>query len=89
MASIERTAYPRFKRFLSARELHVFYTPKAQEIAWAREVAGTGQHLLAVMVALKAFGRLGYFPGLEEVPAEPSTSSTTNRSPVVAFRDDV
>ena len=26
MASIERTAYPRFKRFMSARELHVFYT---------------------------------------------------------------
>jgi hypothetical protein len=25
VASIERTAYPRFKRFLSARELHVFY----------------------------------------------------------------
>jgi hypothetical protein len=35
VTSIERTAYPRFKRFLSARELHVFYTPQPEEIAWA------------------------------------------------------
>ena len=28
MASIERTAYPRFKRFMSVRELHVFYSPQ-------------------------------------------------------------
>jgi len=36
VASIERTAYPRFKRFLSARELHVFYTPQPGEVPWAR-----------------------------------------------------
>jgi hypothetical protein len=36
MASIEWTAYPRFKRFMSARELHVFYTPQPDEIVWAR-----------------------------------------------------
>jgi hypothetical protein len=45
VASIERTAYPRFRRFLSARELHVFYTPQAEEVVWAREVAGTDEHL--------------------------------------------
>ena len=32
MASIERTAYPRFKRFMSGRELHVFYTPQPDEV---------------------------------------------------------
>lgn len=37
MASVERMAYPRFRRFMSARELHVFYIPAAEEIAWARE----------------------------------------------------
>ncbi len=68
VASIERTAYPRFKRFLSARELHVFYTPTPEEIAWACEVVDSDVHLLAVMVALKVFSRLGYFPGLDEVP---------------------
>jgi len=46
VASIERTAYPRFKRFLSARELHVFYTPQTDEIVWAHGVAGSDEHLL-------------------------------------------
>ena len=63
MASIERTAYPRFKRFMSVRELHVFYTPQPDEIVWAREVAGSDEHLLALAILLKAFNRLGYFPG--------------------------
>src|ERR1022692_1646063 len=70
MASIERTAYPRFKRFMSARGLHVFYPPQPGEIGWAREAAGSDEHLLALVVLLKAFNRLGYFPVLDEVPAE-------------------
>ena len=37
MTSIDRTAYPQFKRLTSARVLHVFFTPMAKEIAWARE----------------------------------------------------
>ncbi len=37
MTSIERTAYPQFRRLTSARVLHVFFTPTAEEIAWARE----------------------------------------------------
>ncbi len=60
----------RFKRFMSARELHVFYTPQPDEIVWAREAAGSDGHLLALVVLLKAFNRLGYFPVLDEVPAE-------------------
>ena len=70
MASIGRTAYPRFKRFMSARELYVFYTPQPDEIVWAREAAGSDEHLLALVVLLKAFNWLGYFPVLDEVPAE-------------------
>jgi hypothetical protein len=68
VTSIERTAYPRFKRFLSARELHVFYTPQQEEIAWARGQVRSDEHLLALMVQAKCFGRLGYFPRLEDVP---------------------
>jgi hypothetical protein len=68
VTSIERTAYPRFKRFLSARELHVFYTPQPEEIAWARGQVRSDEHLLALMVQAKCFGRLGYFPRLEDVP---------------------
>jgi TnpA family transposase len=70
MASIERTAYPRFRRFMSARELHVFYTPAAEEITWARENVGSDEHLLALLVQWKTFSRLGYFPALDTVPAE-------------------
>ena len=70
MASIERTAYPRFKRFMSARELHVFYTPQPDEIVWAREATSSDEHLLALVTQLQAFNRLGYFPVLNEVPAE-------------------
>ena len=47
MASIERTAYPRLKRFMSARELHVFYTSQPDEIVWAREATSSDEHLLA------------------------------------------
>ena len=69
MTSIERTAYPRFKRLLSARELHVFFTPQPDEVGWARGAAGSDEHVLALMVWLKCFGRLGYFPALDAVPA--------------------
>lgn len=69
MASIERTAYPRFKRTVSDRELHESFTPRRGEIAWARENTRTPEHLLALVVLLKSYQRLGYFPELSDVPA--------------------
>jgi Domain of unknown function (DUF4158)/Tn3 transposase DDE domain len=68
VASIERTAYPRFKRAVPVRELHEAFTPVAGEIAWAREQTRTPEHLLALVVLLKSCHRLGYFPVLAEVP---------------------
>jgi TnpA family transposase len=68
MTSIERTAYPRFKRTLSARDLADIYTPTAQELAFVSRSARTSQLRLNLMVLLKAFGRLGYFPLLSDVP---------------------
>ena len=35
MASIDRTAYPRFKRVVSGRELAESFTPSQVEIGWA------------------------------------------------------
>jgi hypothetical protein len=35
VASVERTAYPRFKRIISERELAQFFTPEEAEIGWA------------------------------------------------------
>ena len=44
--------------------------PVGEEIAWARENASSDEHLLGLVIQLKAFSRLGYFPALDEVPAE-------------------
>jgi hypothetical protein len=54
MTSIERTAYPRFKRLISARELHLFFSPTSQEVAWAAEGTDSYEHQLALLVALKS-----------------------------------
>jgi uncharacterized protein DUF4158 len=54
VASIERTAYPRFKRAVPVRELDEAFTPAAGEIAWARELTRTPEHLLALVVLLKS-----------------------------------
>ena len=69
MASIERTAYPQFKRNPVVRELVAAYTPTEVEIAFVAEHARQPAHRLTLAVLLKAFQRLGYFPPLEDVPA--------------------
>ena len=69
MASIERTAYPRCKRTPTAQNLHALYTPTPDEIAFAQKAALPFQHQLSLLVLLKSFQRLGYFPKLDEVPA--------------------
>ena len=35
MTPIERTAYPQFKRLITARELHLFVSPGQEESEWA------------------------------------------------------
>jgi hypothetical protein len=69
LASIERTAYPRFKRAPTAKELQEVYTPKPDEILFAHTAARGPEPILSVLVLLKAFQRLGYFPRPEEIPA--------------------
>jgi hypothetical protein len=69
LASIDRTAYPRFKRGVSARELAEAFTPTLDEVEWARGRTQSEQHLLALATLLKCYQRLGYFPKLVEVPA--------------------
>jgi hypothetical protein len=39
MASIERTAYPRFKRSPTQQHLHALYTPTDEELTFARKTA--------------------------------------------------
>ena len=69
MASIERTAYPQFKRNPVVRELVAAYTPTDAEMAFITENARQPGHRLTLALLLKSFQRLGYFPGVDEVPA--------------------
>ena len=68
MASIERTAYPRFKRYYTAKELQEIYTPKPSEIAFGRTATTGEENYLNLIVLLKSFQRLGYFPKLSDIP---------------------
>jgi hypothetical protein len=69
VASLERTAYPRFKRLISERELREFFTPSAEEVAWARErTHDRPGRVLALLVMLKSAARLGRVPKIGEIP---------------------
>lgn len=68
MASIERTAYPRFKRHYTPNELSEIYTPTRTEIAFALKVTNGEENYGNVLVLLKVFQRLGYFPKITDIP---------------------
>jgi hypothetical protein len=68
VTSVDRTAYPRFGRVVSGRELAEAFSPTDAEVEWARGRTQDQQHLLALVVWLKSFQRLGYFPKVEDVP---------------------
>ncbi|MGN9846079.1 DUF4158 domain-containing protein [Nonomuraea sp. H19] len=63
---IDKTAYPRFKRTISERELRETYSPSLEEMDWAREMTDTDENRLSLMVWLKCCQRLGRFPRLAE-----------------------
>ena len=68
MTSIERTAYPRFKRLITVRELHLFFSPGREEAQWVAERADSNEHQLALLLILKSYKRMGCFPKREEIP---------------------
>ncbi|BAY14067.1 Tn3 family transposase [Calothrix sp. NIES-2098] len=68
VTSIERTAYPRFKRQLTPKELTEIYTPNKSEIAFAYATTKGESNILNLVCLLKSFQRLGYFPSVIEIP---------------------
>ncbi|GGQ33246.1 hypothetical protein [Streptosporangium pseudovulgare] len=54
MASIDNTAYPRFKRTISERELREAYSPSLGEMDWVREMTDTDENRPSLMVWLKS-----------------------------------
>jgi len=69
MASIERTAYPRFKPSLTANELQTLYCPTDDERAFIATHARGEAQQLTLLTLLKCQQHLGYLPALAEVPA--------------------
>jgi hypothetical protein len=67
LTSIARTAYPRFGRMLTAMELDAL-SPSREEIEWARRRSRSREHVLGLVLGLKCFQRLGYFPRDEQLP---------------------
>lgn len=68
MASIDRTAYPRFRGQLTDAELAANFTLSEEEKAFVRRHAHGEVGRLSMAVSLKTRRHLGYFPALGEVP---------------------
>lgn len=68
MTAIDRTAYQRFKRTYSARELSKIYTPPPDEVHFATTTARSDSLRFNLLLLLKCFQRLGYFPALGAIP---------------------
>ncbi len=68
MASIDRTAYPVYRRTPSLVELERHYTLTTEEREWLRANTRRPAGLLCCAVLLKAVQHLGYFPVLSLVP---------------------
>ena len=68
MAPIEHTPYLRFKRSPLAMELDALYTLTGEELDFARTLTRKSQPRLKLLLQLKAFQYLGYFPTIDEIP---------------------
>ena len=70
MASIERTAYPRFSQQLSDQELDARFGPTVEEAELVLRESHSDEARLTFLVMLKSLQQLGYFPLLDEVPEQ-------------------
>lgn len=67
MATLERTTYPRFPEVLAPRELQACYTPPSEELEWARRSTRGDRPRLGLLVLLKVFQQLHYFPPIDTI----------------------
>jgi len=68
MTSIERTAYPRFKNYYTPNELRQIWTPTIEEKNFALPHTSGESNYINLIILLKVFQRLGYFPLINDVP---------------------
>ncbi|EEZ39158.1 Tn5044 transposase [Photobacterium damselae subsp. damselae CIP 102761] len=70
MASIDRTASPRFYKQLSEKELSDHYVLDDKELSFARRNTRSDRGYLIIAVMLKTRRQLGYFPALNKIPVQ-------------------
>jgi hypothetical protein len=54
MATIERTAYPRFPKVLATRDLQTCYTPQPDELEWARRSTRGERSRLGLLICTES-----------------------------------
>jgi len=88
VALVDRTAYPRLPSTVSARDLAETFTPTAEEVRWAcAKIAEPGARL-TLLVLLKCYQRLGYFPQPDRVPPEVTAHVHARAAELVRDRID-
>jgi hypothetical protein len=90
MATVERTAYPRFPKVLASGDLQVCYTPRHDELEWARRSTRGERPRLGLLVLLKVFQQMHHFPALDSIPVAvvEHVRTVANIGPVVQFGYD-
>src|SRR2546428_7498508 len=68
VTAIERTAYPGFPRAPQPKELIDLYTPTPADVAFVSTTARGPNQKFALMILLKVFQKLGYFPAPQQIP---------------------
>ncbi len=68
MTTLERTVYPRFTRTPSPKELRVMYTPTPADTTFVDAHARGHHQKFALMIMLKVYQRLHYFPEPQAIP---------------------
>lgn len=68
MAAVHDTAYPRLTENVTVAALQQIYSPSEREIVWSRTHRLNAGSRLLILVYLKCFQRLGYFPRIRDIP---------------------
>jgi hypothetical protein len=68
MTAIHETAYPRIRSNLNDPELQELYTPRVDDLLFVRRVTKSSVTELGLVLLLKSFQRLGYFPNFDALP---------------------
>jgi hypothetical protein len=68
LTAIHETAYPRIRLNMTEKELSKIYTPNTDDIAFIKNHTYVSIARLELLVLLKAFQRLGYFPSIKKIP---------------------